>query len=218
MQRHLAGFALAAALCAAACSSQESARPDPAPAARENAAAEPAQAAAAGPGADSGADFAAEPGAESGADLTAAPAAPSRPEPGPPREPARPRAAAPESPAAETAPAEAAPAARRDAPGAGAAKSVDLEQLTAHLKATPAIGVFTKLELKNQIDALVKKARASHERGDPPLALLRERFEGLVLKLLSLLQDDAPELAAEVVASRDELWALLSDPVRLSRL
>lgn len=146
------------------------------------------------------------------------PSAPPPPSPTP-----SPQAEAPGSPVKQPAgrPAEErppAPVAEAPASQPPAARGVDLEVLTQHLKDTPALGLFTKLELKSQIDELIEKARGTHARGKPPLATLRERFDLLVLKLLSLLQDDAPELAAEVAASRDALWAVLSDPVQVSRL
>lgn len=146
---------------------------------------------------------------------TATAPAPAQPAPKPPSRPeTRPPESAPPAPVTSSRP----PVPSAQPPPASAARPVDLEQLTQRLKQTPAIGLFTKLELKNQIEDLVEKARASHERGDPSLEVLHERFDLLVLKLLSLLQDDEPALAAEVAASRDSLWAVLADPVQLSRL
>jgi hypothetical protein len=154
----------------------------------------------------------------------AEPVRPSDPEPKPladeaPETP--PRSPAPSAPepkpaaAAEARPEASVPSAESALPRPPA---VDLDQLTKRLKDTPAIGVFTKLELKRQIDELVSKARASHAKGVPKLDAVRERFNGLVMKLLALLEDDEPSLAAEVAASRDSLWAMLADPNQVARL
>lgn len=208
-RRRLSRIALGAALlCAsgfAACTSQQSAREPAAAATAPPASAESAEvvspaAVPAGAPEDRG-----EPAAEA---KPATPPAPSEPGAEPPEAPETPSSAA----------AVPAPGVSGETSAGNSVPPVDLDQLTQHLKDTSAIGLFTKLELKSQIDELVEKARSSHERGVPPLERLHERFDLLVLKLLSLLQDDAPALAAEVAASRDSLWALLADPVQLSRL
>ncbi len=208
-RRRLARIALAAALlCAsgfAACTSQQSARESAAADAAPPASAERVEAASPAAVPTEVPEDRVEPTAEV---KPATPPAP--PEPGelPPE--------APETPSSAAAPP--APDASGETSAENPVRPVDLDQLTQRLKDTSAIGLFTKLELKSQIDELVEKARASHERGVPSLERVHERFDLLVLKLLSLLQDDAPALAAEVAASRDSLWALLADPVQLSRL
>ena len=61
--------------------------------------------------------------------------------------------------------------------------------------------------------------RAFHAgRPSPTLAQLRERFELLVLKVVTLLQDDDPALAAAVTASREAIWAVLSDPKKFANV
>ena len=42
------------------------------------------------------------------------------------------------------------------------------------------------------------------------------RYDLLVLKVMSLLQDDEPALAREIDLSREALWALLADPKGLA--
>jgi hypothetical protein len=94
-----------------------------------------------------------------------------------------------------------------------AAPPLDLKSLEARLRDTSAIGVFTKLSLKNQVDDLLQKFRAYHKRQSAtPLAELRQSYNMLLLKVLSLLQDGDPSLARDVVASREALWGILSDP------
>jgi len=134
--------------------------------------------------------------------------------------PAEPRPAAPaaavKAPAAVAAlPAPTAPAPRAVAPVAPkpAAAPLDLKSLETRLRATRAIGVFTKVSLKNQVDDLLVKFRAYHKRqAATSLAELRQSYNMLLLKVLSLLQDSDPSLARDIVASREAIWGILSDP------
>jgi hypothetical protein len=90
---------------------------------------------------------------------------------------------------------------------------LDLPSLEKRLRETKAIGVFTKITLKNQVDDLVNQFREQHEgRGKRTLAELRQRYDLLILKLLSLLQDSDPALAHTIVASREAIWSILIDP------
>ena len=94
---------------------------------------------------------------------------------------------------------------------------LDLNSLEERLKETDAIGLLTKLSLKNQVDDLVGEFRAYHRGVRPPtLAQLRPAFELLLMKVLSLLQDKDPALAHDVGASRDAIWAVLTDPRKLA--
>lgn len=102
---------------------------------------------------------------------------------------------------------------------AAATTALDLNGLEARLRETRAIGLFTKLSLKNQVDDLLEQFQEFHAgRGGGPLPRLRERFDLLVLKVLSLLQDRDARLARDVAASREALWALLADPRTFSTL
>jgi hypothetical protein len=90
---------------------------------------------------------------------------------------------------------------------------LDLTSLERRLRDTKAIGVLTKLSLKNQVDDLLGEFREFHQSGDQArLAKLRETFELLILKVLSLLQDGDPALARDVSSSREALWSILVDP------
>ena len=87
------------------------------------------------------------------------------------------------------------------------------------LRDTGAIGFFTKLELKGQIDDLLEDFRGFHNaRSELSLDALRARFNLLMLKVLSLLQDDDPELSAEIALARPGLWTVLSDPAKFAEV
>src|SRR2546425_782222 len=92
--------------------------------------------------------------------------------------------------------------------------ALDLPALEKRLRETKAIGVFTKLSLKNQVDDLLDEFRAFHRgRSESTLDELRERYTGLMLKVLSLLQRNDPPLADALAASREAIWTMLTDPV-----
>ncbi|MEY2921008.1 MAG: hypothetical protein RL261_2313, partial [Pseudomonadota bacterium] len=81
------------------------------------------------------------------------------------------------------------------------------------LRETKAIGVFTKLSLKNQVDDLLVMFRAYHKRqGALTLVDLRRNYDMLMLKVLALLQDSDPSLARDIVRSRAAIWSILADP------
>ena len=96
---------------------------------------------------------------------------------------------------------------------------LDLSSLEKRLRETEAIGAFTKLTLKNQVNGLLDQFRAYYQgRSKTTLAALREPYDLLLLKVLSLLQDSDPALASAIVASREAIWGILSDPVKFSKL
>src|SRR6185295_12287450 len=96
---------------------------------------------------------------------------------------------------------------------------LDLTSLETRLKDTSAIGVFTKLALKNQVDDLLDQFRAYYKgQLKTTLAELRKSFDLLFLKVLSLLQDGDPPLAKAVLASREAIWGILSDPVKFAKV
>lgn len=98
------------------------------------------------------------------------------------------------------------------APQAPAA-TLDFKSLETRLRQTKAIGVLTKISLKNQIDDLLDGFRAYHRRQDTArLADLRRNYDMLVLKVLALLQDSDPPLARDIVRSRAAIWHILEDP------
>jgi hypothetical protein len=96
---------------------------------------------------------------------------------------------------------------------------LDLTALETRLKETKAIGVFTKLTLKNQVDDLLNQFRAYYQ-GQAKITLteLRQPYDRLLLKVLTLLQDGDPELARAIVASREAIWGILADPAKFATL
>ena len=98
----------------------------------------------------------------------------------------------------------AAPVAKSETPAAALAKPqaaapLDLKSLETRLEETSAIGVFTKLTLKNQIDELLERFRAFYQgKLKTSLADLRRSYDMLVLKVLALLQDADPPLAGAI--------------------
>src|SRR5262245_52879510 len=141
-----------------------------------------------------------------------------------PAPPPAPQAPAPKPPGRETPPASApeqAPAAAPTPPAPAATPaqpSLSIEELGQRLKETSAIGTFSKLSLKNDLDDLVDGLRAYHERKEGDLEDLHQRYEALVLKLMTLLEEDEPELALALGRSRERIWNRLVDPVEFAKL
>jgi hypothetical protein len=122
------------------------------------------------------------------------------------------RAATPAAPAAPTA----APPAVASHP---AVPPLDLGSLRQRLRETKAIGVFTKLSLKNQVDDLLERFRDFYgKKNTETLPDLRQRYDLLLLKVLAVLQDGDPALASTIAASREAIWGILADPVKFSKL
>jgi hypothetical protein len=117
-------------------------------------------------------------------------------------------------------------AARRPNPAVAAAPAstspaptLDLAALKQRLRDTRAIGVFTKLALKNQVDDLLDKFRGFYNgQLKTSLPELRQAYELLVQKVLALLQDSDAPLAREIAASRETIWDLLADPKKFATL
>ena len=132
-------------------------------------------------------------------------------------------APAAKAPAKAAPPASAAQTPKKDivaqATGTQKAPPLDLTSLEARLKETEAIGVMTKIALKNQVDDLLDQFRAFYAGTlKTTLAELRRPYDLLVLKVLSLLQDRDPSLAAAIAASRDAIWGILSDPKKFATI
>ena len=99
------------------------------------------------------------------------------------------------------------------------APTLDLTSLEQRLRDTKAIGVFTKLSLKNQVDDLLADFRALYKRAKPPPGPeFRQRYDLLLLKVLSLLQDGDPPLAAAISSSKEAIWNILADPDKLAKI
>ena len=111
------------------------------------------------------------------------------------------------------------PVAAVPVPEPAAAPSLDLNGLKEQLKETKAIGVFTKLSLKNQVDDLLQQFRDHYQgKAKITIAQLRRSYDLLLMKVLSLVQDADQRLASEIVASREAIWSLLADRQKFSTL
>ena len=96
---------------------------------------------------------------------------------------------------------------------------MDLNSLTKELKSTSAIGFFTKITLKNQVDDLLDAFRDFYAgRSKVTKTDLRRSYDLLMMKVLSLMQDKDPTLASAIAASREAIWDLLADPVKFATL
>lgn len=104
------------------------------------------------------------------------------------------------------------------APVARAAEPpLDVAALKERLRETNAIGMFTKLALKNQVDDLLQQFRAHYLSGQKTnVAALRQAYDMLVLKVLALIQDSDPSLARSISGSREAIWGILADPVKFN--
>lgn len=88
--------------------------------------------------------------------------------------------------------------------------NVTLKILTERLKHTDAIGVFTKLairsdimDLKNDIQTYKQKSELQSKLKD-----IRARFDGLLMKIMALLDGD-PDLSHDLYAARESIWKSL---------
>lgn len=117
--------------------------------------------------------------------------------------------------AAPTAAAPAAPALAKPP----AAPPLDLASLEKRLRESNAIGVVTKITLKNQVDDLLDQFRAFYQgRLKTTLDALRQPYDRLLLKVLALLQDSDPQLASAISASREAIWGILSDRAKFATI
>jgi len=71
---------------------------------------------------------------------------------------------------------------------------------------------MTKLTLKNQVDDLMDRFKDHYAgKGNVSMSQLRQSYDLLMMKVLSLLQDKDQKLASDIVASREVIWGLLAD-------
>jgi len=97
--------------------------------------------------------------------------------------------------------------------------TLDLTSLEQRLRDTRAIGVFTKLSLKNQVDDLLSEFRALYQGPNKhPTPELRKRYDELLVKVLNLLQSGDPPLATAIASSREAIWSILADPEKFSKI
>jgi hypothetical protein len=97
--------------------------------------------------------------------------------------------------------------------------TLGLSEIEQRLRDTHAIGVFTKLSLKNQIDDLLGQLRAYHlKQTSVSLPQLRQRYDVLLQKVIGLLQSGDAPLAKDISSSREAIWSLLTNPTTISQL
>ena len=126
-------------------------------------------------------------------------------------------AATPRTPATAVAPAIVSSPPSR--PSVAAASSLDLDGLEQRLRDTRAIGLFTKLSLKNQVDDLLAQFKAFHQgQSSNNLEQLRRKYELLLMRVVSLLQDGDPALASAILSSREAIWGILTDPKKFAAI
>jgi hypothetical protein len=109
----------------------------------------------------------------------------------------------------------------KEQPGAAAngPPTLGLAEIEQRLRDTHAIGVFTKLSLKNQIDDLLGQLRAYHlKQTSVSLPQLRQRYDALLQKVIGLLQNGDAPLAKDISSSREAIWSLLSNSTTISQL
>ena len=133
------------------------------------------------------------------------------PKPTPKASASKPKASTPVKPDATTA-AQSASAAAKPA----GAPTLNLTALEQRLRDTKAIGLFTKLSIKNQVDDLLDAFRAHYKGQTPPMTTLRQRYDLLLMKVLSSVQDGDPPLASDIASSREAIWKFLNDPANLT--
>jgi hypothetical protein len=99
------------------------------------------------------------------------------------------------------------------------APPLDLAALEQRLRDTRAIGIFTKLSIKNEVDDLLAQFKQFHQ-GHSAMTLnqLRQKYELLLVKVVSLLQSGDPELASAVSGSREAIWGVLTDPKKFAAI
>ena len=96
---------------------------------------------------------------------------------------------------------------------------VKLDALVSRLSDTRAIGLLAKLKLKRSLDALLGDFQVFHA-GDAGhgLDVLKQRFDILFARTLSLIRHDDPRLRRELLVSRSAFWTILADPVAFGRI
>jgi hypothetical protein len=84
---------------------------------------------------------------------------------------------------------------------------LDLEQLVARLKKTEAIGFLTKLAIRSDVLDFRKSVESYRKRKsfEENAEMLRGHFNGLLLKILALLEHD-PVLSRDIHLARESIW------------
>jgi len=90
------------------------------------------------------------------------------------------------------------------------ASPVDFEVLKMRLKGTHAIGFFTKIAIRNDIVDLMDRIKTyrKHAVLHDKIEEIRASFDGLLLKIVALLEDD-PDLSRDLYVGRETIWKSL---------
>lgn len=87
---------------------------------------------------------------------------------------------------------------------------INVSALKKRLRTTHAIGLFTKLAIRNDITDLtdlIKRYRKKSTLTDK-LNEIRAHFDGLLLKIVALLDED-PDLSRDLYVGREQIWQSL---------
>ena len=96
-------------------------------------------------------------------------------------------------------------------------EELSLFALEKRIHESPALTRLRKDALRTEIDGLVARFRHAHGRGESEVATLRKPYYRLMAKVHEVLRDD-PQLAADVVASREPIWGVLADRAQFASL
>jgi len=90
------------------------------------------------------------------------------------------------------------------------AGNVDFKVLKDRLKHTNAIGFFTKLAIRNDIVDLMDKIKQYRKKSmlKEKMKEIRASFDGLLLKIIALLEED-PDLSHDLYVGRESIWESL---------
>lgn len=96
--------------------------------------------------------------------------------------------------------------------------TVDLATLEKRVRETKGISPMKKLALKGEIDNLLDQFRTYYGSSSGTPVALRQPYERLLDKVTAGLRDKDPALAKAIAASRDSIWAALSDSNKFAGL
>jgi len=87
---------------------------------------------------------------------------------------------------------------------------VDFKVLKERLTHTDAIGFFTKLAIRNDIVDLMDKIKQYRKKSilKEKMKEIRASFDGLLLKIIALLEED-PDLSHDLYVGRESIWESL---------
>ena len=91
-----------------------------------------------------------------------------------------------------------------------ATPKISLDELVERLKATEAIGVLTKLTIRSDVMDFKASVDSYRKKGklEQYIDRLRDHFDGLLLKIMALLERD-PDLSRDIQMARESIWKSL---------